>query len=61
MRGVRQGEPLSCILYNVAIESLALHLMNEPRLPGYVDAKDIAHKVSMYADDTTVYLTNLKQ
>ena len=60
-RGVRQGDPLSCILYNVAIEPLAKYLLNEPRLPGYVDQNGKSHKISMYADDTAVYLTDLKQ
>ena len=60
-RGVRQGDPLSCILYNVAIEPLARQLINEPKLPGFIDQKGTAHKVSMYADDTAVYLTELKQ
>ena len=57
-RGVRQGDPLSCLLFNLAIEPLACMLRDSPNLQGY-DIPGVAHKiiVSMYADDTTVYLS----
>ena len=57
-RGVRQGDPLSCLLFNLAIEPLACILRNSPNLQGY-NVPGVAHKiiVSMYADDTTVYLS----
>ena len=57
-RGVRQGDPLSCLLFNLAIEPLACLLRNSQQLRGYnipgIEKKII---VSMYADDTTVYLS----
>lgn len=59
-RGVRQGDPLSCILYDIAIEPLAQLLLNESRLPGYEES-EVNHKVLMYADDTLVVLRDLNQ
>jgi len=57
IRGVRQGDPLSCLLFNLAIEPLACLLRKSPDLQGYsipgVEQKII---VSLYADDTTIYL-----
>ena len=57
-RGVRQGDPLSCLLFNLAIEPLACMLRNSQQLQGY-RIPGIGRKiiVSMYADDTTVYLS----
>ena len=57
VRGVRQGDPMSCLLFNIAIEPLAAALRNSDlrgfRLPG-TDEKLIA---KLFADDTTVYLS----
>ena len=57
-RGVRQGDPLSCLLFNLAIEPLACLLRNSPRLQGY-SIPGVTQKiiVSLYADDTTIYLS----
>ena len=57
-RGMRQGDPLSCLLFNLAIEPLACMLQNSPDLQGY-EIAGVAQKIvaSMYADDTTVYLS----
>ena len=57
-RGVRQGDPLSCLLFNLAIEPLACLLRKSPDLAGF-DIPGIREKliVSLYADDTTVYLS----
>ena len=57
-RGVRQGDPLSCLLFNLAIEPLACMLRNAQELSGY-NIPGIAQKiiVSLYADDTTIYLS----
>jgi ribonuclease HI/exonuclease III len=58
IRGVRQGDALSCLLFDLAIEPLAemirkSSLINGIQIPGtrrYL-------KVKMFADDTTVFLS----
>ena len=60
-RGVRQGDPLSCLLFNAVIEPLALLIKDCGRLPGLTDKGGRVHKVSMYADDTAVFLTRLQE
>lgn len=58
-RGVRQGDPLSCLLFDLAIEPLACMMRNSDNLEGLtipgVEGKVI---VNLFADDTTVYLNN---
>jgi hypothetical protein len=57
-RGVRQGDPLSCLLFDLAIEPLAEALC-QSGLNGFklkaVDDRVIA---SLFADDTLVYLSS---
>jgi ribonuclease HI/exonuclease III len=56
-RGVRQGDPLSCMLFNLAIEPLACMLREDNRLKGYqIKGRDEKLIVNLYADDTVVYL-----
>ncbi|KAF5378764.1 hypothetical protein D9615_006956 [Tricholomella constricta] len=56
-RGVRQGDPLSCLLFNLAIESLAASLRNSS-LTGYKIKGDAERLLTtLFADDTTVYLS----
>ena len=54
-RGTRQGDPMSCILYNLAIEPLACTLRESKELKGYKinGKKEITR---LFADDTLVYL-----
>lgn len=56
-RGVRQGDPLSCLLFDIAIEPLA-EMLRKSDLTGF-KTKEMAHRivVTMFADDTTVYLS----
>lgn len=57
-RGVRQGDPLSCLLFDLAIEPLACSLRNSPKLHGFHIPGSLQKTlVNMYADDTTIYLS----
>jgi len=54
-RGVRQGDPLSCLLFNFSIEPLAMRLRREVRgisIGGLAPAK-----VMLYADDINLFLS----
>ena len=58
-RGVRQGDPLSCLAFDIAIEPLACKFRNEQSLKGLVlpglEEKLIA---KFFADDTALYLSH---
>jgi ribonuclease HI len=56
-RGVRQGDPLSCALFDLAIEPLACKLRDDRNLEG-ITIPGIEEKiiVSMFADDTSLFL-----
>ena len=57
-RGVRQGCPLSGLLFVIGIEILARAIKNDASIKGIkVGEKEI--KVSLYADDTTVFVRDL--
>jgi ribonuclease HI/exonuclease III len=56
-RGVRQGDPLSCLLFDIAIEPLACALRKDETLTGYkVPGGRRNVLVNLFADDTLVYL-----
>lgn len=58
-RGVRQGCPLSGMLFVLGIEILALAIKQNSKIEGIkVGAREI--KMTQYADDTTVFLKNLE-
>ncbi|KAF7351516.1 Reverse transcriptase domain-containing protein [Mycena sanguinolenta] len=58
-RGVRQGDPLSCLLFNLAIEPLA-SMLRASNLRGYaIPGAAERAVVQLFADDTTVYLHEL--
>ena len=53
-RGVRQGDPLSCLLYNFSIEPLAMHL--RATLQGFSLLGLPPVKLMFYADDLNLFL-----
>jgi len=56
-RGVRQGDPLSCLLFNLAIEPLAC-MLRTSNLRGFELPRSTQKLiVSLFADDTCIYLS----
>ena len=56
-RGVRQGDPLSCLLFDLAIEPLA-EMLRRSDLEGYeIPGTRYRLITTLFADDTTVYLS----
>ena len=54
-RGIRQGCPLSCLNFVIAVELLATKLRSDTRIEGFkVSKKHI--KIAQLADDTTLFL-----
>jgi exonuclease III/ribonuclease HI len=60
-RGVRQGDPLSCLLYNIAIEPLFEYIRNSTLEGIHISKESENVLVRAYADDTTVYLSENDQ
>jgi len=57
-RGVRQGCPISAMLFILAIEIMSIHIRTHNEIVGFT-FDDIVHKLSQYADDTTLLLANV--
>ena len=57
--GTRQGCPLSPLLFNIVLEVLATASREEKEIKGIQIGKDEV-KLSLSADDTTLYLENPK-
>ncbi len=59
-RGVRQGCPLSALLFTVAVEVLAIRLRQDTKIKGFPLPNEIKEKkeakLSQYADDTILIL-----
>lgn len=56
-RGIRQGCPLSLLLFAIVIEPLAITLRQSEEFSGIVRG-GLTHKLSLYADDLLLYTTN---
>ena len=58
-RGVRQGDALSCLLFDIAIEPLAELIRKSPLIRGIhvPGTKKKQLKVKLFADDTTVFMS----
>lgn len=56
-RGTRQDCPLSSLLFNLAIEPLAIWLRSHNGFEG-ISRHGLVHKLSLYADDLLLYISN---
>lgn len=57
MRGVRQGCPLSLLLFNIAIETLAIAVRSSKEIEG-IHILSTEHKLASYADNVVFFLIN---
>ena len=63
-RGIKQGCPVSALLFILAIETLALTIKRDNKLQGLtikVKAIEYHFKISQYADDCTVCISSIDQ
>lgn len=65
LRGLKQGDPISCILYNFALEPLLRSILDDDQFSGYSFKRSItvasppnlpAIKLLSYADDTLLFI-----
>ena len=56
--GIRQGCPLSPVLFNIVLEVLATAVREEKEVKGIKIGKEV--KLSLFSDDKILYIKNLK-
>ena len=57
-RGVRQGDPLSCFLFDIGIEPMACLIRNTQEIHGYqIPGEKEKIAINLFADDTVFYLS----
>ena len=57
-RGLRQGDPLSCQLFNLVLESLCIQLINKREIKGIQLGPNEQVKMSCYADDMCLFVSD---
>ena len=60
-RGVRQGCPLSGILFVIGVEILSNAIKHSKEIEGIQIDQNKSIKITQYADDTTVFVKNIRQ
>jgi len=58
-RGVRQGCPLSPLLYIIVAETLSLLIKKNKNIKGFILPDNTEAKIKAYADDTNTYLRDI--
>ena len=58
---MRQEDSLSCLLFNMTIESLARPLFQSVVITGFTALNGMMSKKKLYADDTAVYLSDFRE
>ena len=57
-RGVRQGDPLSCFLFDIGIEPLACLIRSAREIKGFeIPGTEEKLAINLFADDTVLYLS----
>ena len=57
-RGIRQGDPVSGFLFNIAVEILTNQIIKSKKLSGIRINSGTEIRISQYADDTILFLDN---